>query len=203
MVAGFFAGHEPHVKLRGCSPIPFDPQVDIVRAPGNDPGVWRFSRDLLRAKEDSHRRAVVILDDDWNGSPGPAEIRSDVSRDLAPVWPQHEVIVIVPELETWFWRDNPMLWRLMRWKDTEPLSPRQVLERAGLWPSDQAKPPRPKEAIGYLKKKHRIIVQNATFGQAAEHLSVRGCTDESFLLLAQTLRKWFPVEVGTMVEDSQ
>jgi len=90
----------------------------------------------------------------------------------------------------------------MKWPGGEAQSPRQVLQAAELWPADVAKPPRPKEAVEYLRKRYRINVQNTTFGKAAEQLSVRGCTDPSFLQLAEALRRWFPVEVESMTEGS-
>ena len=195
MVAGFFSGAKApaHILLGDCAPIAFDPHLDIVPAQGNDPGVWKSSREYLRRKEPTHRRAVVILDNDWDGSPGPERIRADISADLAG-WEQHAVIVIEPELEAWFWRDHPGLWDLMLWKEKYGQTPRKVLEQANLWPSDADKPPRPKEAIAYLRKRYRINVENATFGRVAAQLSVLHCKDIAFLQLATTLREWFPAD---------
>lgn len=202
MVKGFFSGDRApaHVLLGGCRPIDFDPQLDIVSHPGHDPGVWKYSAAYLResGNVNSHRRVVAILDNDWHGTPGPEKIRKKVLADLAVHWEELcDVVVIEPELEAWFWRDHRELERLMRWQDKLGRSPRQVLEQAGLWPAgDGEKPPRPKEAIEYLRKHRdcRFIIQNTTFGKVAAQLSARYCIDSAFQQLRDTLRAWFPAE---------
>lgn len=212
MVTGFFSGAKApaHVLLGDCGQIDFDPHRDIVKHPGHDPGVWKHSAAFLRDRGtvNGHRRVVAILDDDWHGTPGPAKIREKILADLAADWEHRDVVVIEPELEAWFWRDHSELERLMLWRDKRGRSPRQVLEQAGLWPAGAGmKPPRPKEAVEYLRKQRdcRLNVQNATFGKVAGHLSARHCVDPAFQQLAATLRAWFPAEstyLSTSVEAS-
>lgn len=203
MVAGFFSGIKApaHILLDDCGPIDFDPELDILKHPGHDPGVWKSSAAYLREKGKtmSHKRVVAILDNDWHGTPGPVKIQEKVLADLAVDWEKRDVVVIVPELEAWFWRNHRALEPLMLWWDKHGRSPRQVLEQAGLWPIGAAKPPRPKEAIDYLRNHRdcRINVQNTTFGKVAAQLSARHCTDLAFRQLAETLRMWFPAVDGT------
>lgn len=65
---------------------------------------------------------------------------------------------------------------------------REILAAAGLWPKGSAKPPDPKEALQYLRRRHRVRVGNSEFGKLAEAMSVRQCQDPAFL----QLREWFP-----------
>ena len=86
----------------------------IIVAPTKDPGVYGTAHELLRPYERSHQRAVVIVDADWDGSPGAAAIREHISQRLADGWKEFAVIVIEPELEAWLMNDNPHLARIFR-----------------------------------------------------------------------------------------
>jgi hypothetical protein len=58
------------------------------------------------------------------------------------------------------------------------------------------KPPRPKEAVERLRRLTRAKQSAAAYANIARRVSVKGCTDPSFLLLVETLRRWFPVEAS-------
>lgn len=187
VVKGFLAREQCHRSL-GCATFHFDPDLDIRVAPTKDPGVYGTAHELLQPYEHSHQRAVVIVDADWAGSPGASAIRKHVSHRLTGRWEEFAVIVIEPELEAWLMNENPHVPRVFRC----PEDFRQILQLAGFWPEDAAKPPRPKEALDYLRRRHKVRAFNAEFGKLAATMSVRQCKDAAFTQLRDHLRTWFP-----------
>ena len=189
VIKGFLCRQQFHQSL-GCAPFEFDPHpnVDCIVAPNKDPGMFRDAARLLQVYEKSHARAVVVLDADWKGSPGAPAIRKKLQENLSPRWEKFAVIVIEPELEAWILNDNSHVADTFRC----PKNYRKILEAAEWWPADKAKPPRPKEALEYLKKNHGARAVNADFGKLAAKMSVRNCQDPAFLQLRDQLRAWFP-----------
>lgn len=130
---------------------------------------------------------MVVLDVAWHGSPGAEAIRQHIGTTLKEAWDQYAVIAIEPELEAWVWQDNPHVSRALKCCPDF----RVVLLRAGLWPAGSPKPPDPKAALEYLRRKHRADPSNAAFRRLAENVSVKGCVDPAFNELRDTLRTWF------------
>ena len=109
-----FLGREQFHRSLGCGVFDFDLARDVIVAPTKDPGVYGTAHELLRPYERSHRRAVVILDSDWNGSPGASAIHEHVTKRMIGRWSEFAVIVIDPELEAWIMNDNAHLARIFR-----------------------------------------------------------------------------------------
>src|SRR6201996_8715560 len=183
-----FLGRDQFHRSLDCRKFEFDPAQDVIVAPTKDPGVYGFAHELLRPYERSHRHAVVMVDADWDGSPGAAVMRKDISERMAGGWQEFAVIVIEPELEAWLLSDNAHLARIFRC----PANYREILSQAGWWPTDLLKPPRPKEALKHLMRHYRLRVGNADFGKLAAAMSVRQCQDPAFNQLRDHLRAWFP-----------
>ena len=194
---GFFGREQFHRSL-GCAAFPIDARVNrdvFVAAGQNDSGLYTRADELLRPHCSTHRRAVVMLDAEWDGSPGAAAIVTQVAALVHRVWEPRDVTVIVPdpEIEAWFWLpDSPHVAEAMRYRGALPY--REVLARADHWPADAAKPPRPKEALEHLRITHGIDFSAAMRRRAAGKVSVRGCTDPAFHALRDTLCRWFPAE---------
>lgn len=188
MLRGFLGRQQAHRSL-GCGPFEFSParNVDLLVAPTKDPGVYSTARELLRPYERSHQRAVAMLDVAWEGSPGADAIRRHVGDELSDAWDQFAVIAIEPELEAWVWQDNPHVARALKCCPDF----RTVLQRADLWPDGSPKPPDPKAALEFLRRRHRADPSNAAFCRLAEQISVKGCVDPAFVQLRDTLRAWF------------
>jgi hypothetical protein len=182
-----FLSREPQLRL-GCGEFAIDSDKEIIVEVTRDPGVYGKAHELLKPFVDSHGRAVVILDEDWVGSPGADVIRRHIGERMAEVWKEFAIIVIVPELEAWLMNENEHLARIFRC----PKNYREILANADFWPVGSAKPPRPKEALEYLRKRHKARATNAEFGKLAEAMSVRRCQDPAFLQLRDKLREWFP-----------
>ncbi|MGH3586816.1 MAG: methylation-associated defense system protein MAD4 [Pseudonocardia sp.] len=198
ILQGFLGRDGFHHRI-GCGDFAVDARQNrdvFVAAGQNDPGLYARADELVRPHLATHRRAVVMLDADWDGSPGAAAIRTHVSALLARTWPDAgdtTVVVLEPEIEAWFWQPHsPHVAAAMHYTDERPY--REVLERAGHWPADRPKPPRPKEALEYLHARHGTDFSPAVLRRAAERISVRQCQDPAFILLCETLRRWFPTE---------
>jgi hypothetical protein len=188
MVRGFLGRERFHQSLR-CGPFAFDPATDVVVATqGRDPDVHKNARERLRAYEAQYAHAVVILDEQWEGSPGAAKIRDDIAKQMAPYWERFAVVVIEPELEAWVWQDSPHVAQAFKC----PPDFRAILANSGHWPLTATKPLDPKAALEYLRDRHRARVLNAAFGRLATQISVRRCEDAAFHHLCENLRTWFP-----------
>lgn len=187
MLRGFFGRDQFHRSI-GCGPFIFDPREDIIVAPTKDPGVYGTARELLRPFESSYRHAVIMLDRDWEGSPGCDRIREKITAAMKDAWDEFAVIVIDPELEAWVWQESPHVADAFRC----PTNFREILAKSNHWPEDQLKPPDPKAALNHLRKRYRADRQNAAFRRLAATISVRHCQDAAFNHLCTNLRTWFP-----------
>lgn len=193
---GFLSRDQVHLSL-GCSPFEFNTDVGkdlLVDESGNDPGVFTRAHELLRPYQRSHERAIVALDCEWNGSPGKDVIVDSITKNLVSTgWHKDmvKVIAIEPELENWIWQDNPLIAQALRYKGTLRL--RNLLEQEGLWPADQLKPTRPKEATEWVLRLTGRPRSSSIYEELAGRVSIRGCSDAAFHELHAALRLWFPV----------
>ncbi|MFD3451725.1 hypothetical protein ACFWVC_06050 [Streptomyces sp. NPDC058691] len=199
---GTFLGRNDFYRKLGCAPFDFNAKTDIIKAGGHDPGlVKREAGQILNLRRKEFRRAMVVVDNAYAGSPGPDVIRARIAAQLEGIWDQFAVVVIDPELENWFWVDSPdLLKRALVWtRKDDDRTPKAVLEEAGLWQAGADKPTDPKRAVEYLYKQgHTRDATNGIFKRLAAGLpSVRRCTDESFRQLTATLCEWFPSQAPT------
>ncbi len=196
---GYFNRDRWHLSL-GCAPFDINTEVGgdlIVDEGGNDPGVYTKGHELLRPYQRSHQRALVVLDCEWGGSPGKADIVEHITaRLIMSGWSVDavKVIAIHPELENWLWQDKPQVAAALRYKGHKPL--RQYLADHGWWPIGAAKPPRPKEAAEWVLKQTRQPRSSAIYQKLAEQISIKGCTDDAFAEMHAVLQAWFPVEMA-------
>jgi hypothetical protein len=196
--SGFLSRNQFHLSL-GCDAFTFDAEVDIHRHPRKDPGVYNEAAAFLETYRDSHHCAVVVLDSEWEGSPGAAKIREKIEAELATKWQRYVVIVIDPELEQWVWvsrkvADNtfeihPHVVNCFRYKQEKPLH--ELLRDKNNWDNLKAKPKRPKEAVELVLKQSRMPRSSAIYRTISEQVSIKGCKDDSFKILVEKLREWF------------
>jgi hypothetical protein len=192
---GYFKRQNWHLSL-GCAPFDINTEIGgdlIVDEGGNDPGVFTKGHELLRPYQNSHQHALVVLDCEWEGSPGKESIVDYIMNKLVESgWAEESVRVIAidPELENWLWQDKPQVAEVLRYKAEKPL--RQHLEENDWWPNDVAKPPRPKEAAAWVLKQTKQPRSSAIYQKLAEHISIKGCTDPAFAEMHQILQTWFP-----------
>lgn len=192
---GYFGRAQWHLSL-GCAPFDFSTEIGgdlIVDEGGNDPGVYTKGHELLRPFQRSHERALVVLDSEWEGSPGKIDIEQHITGALVTSgWEEGKVKVIAidPELENWLWQDSPHVAAALKYKGQPPL--RQWLEQHGWWPQGAAKPPRPKEAAEWVLRQTRSPRSSAIYQQLAARIGIAGCTDDAFVAMHAQLQAWFP-----------
>jgi hypothetical protein len=193
---GFLSREDRPAQL-DCGNFAFDPAEDLFFAAGqNDPGLNTRAGSLLSPFLHSHRKAVVVLDCDWDGSPGQAQILLNVTTQLQQSgWAPEDVIVIAiePELEQWIWQDSPVLSDELRMEAPQGL--KAMLGQRGLWPAEATKPPSPKDLFIQLRRENNVKLSSSIFKRIASRVPVAACEDGEFRRLVAQLRAWFPAEV--------
>ncbi|URM95127.1 hypothetical protein LUW76_12835 [Actinomadura madurae] len=172
----------------GCGTFDFNPDEDVFVVPNRDAGVYGTVHELLKPFERLHRRAVVMLNAAWPGSPGATAIKDELSRRLADSWDECAVIVIDPALETWLWCGLPDITETL----PVPKDYRKTLAISKHWPEDVEAPNDPKGALEHLCRQNKTHIFNSDIGKAAQHISVEHCKDPAFVLLCDRLKAWFP-----------
>lgn len=190
---GFFARDALPERL-GTGPFRFDPREDLVVAAGdNDPGLYTRGHELLRPYQRTHRHAIVAIDAAWDGTPGAAAIRNDLTAHISGTgWPDgsFKVIVIDPELEAWIWQKNPHVARAFGFNGEQAML--AVSEVQTAWPHGQQKPNQPKETLEAVLRKQDIPRSSAIYEEISARVSANHCTDLSFCEMRDTLQHWFP-----------
>jgi hypothetical protein len=218
---GFFERKECHKSL-GCGPIQlagvgFDCEKDIRIHPGHDCGVWKDPQLVLLPEKNNYDKTLIILDEAWDGAPSAADIIADIEKRAEEEggWQRDrfEVILIRPELEAWIWQRNvhvaeafefpgadSELWELLNIqalaldKRTKKHSfiPFDGLNDLPAWPKSDAKPRNPKGVVEAVSIHCRSGPASGIFNEISSKVSVKGCVDEAFGKLRDTLRLWFP-----------
>lgn len=193
---GFLGREQFHLSLQ-CGPFEFDSRKDLVVASGdNDPGLYTRAHELLRPYTTTHAHAVVVLDSEWEGSPGSDAILTHItSQLLSSGWNEDncKVIVIDPELENWIWQKNPHVARAL---GLESASHFTSIISSAEWPENQNKPNQPKEVLERILEEKRIPRSSSIYRNITSKVSINGCQDDAFLLLKTTLQNWFSYEVS-------
>src|SRR5260370_1427505 len=192
---GFLEKEKFHLNL-GTRPFTYDIIVDTQY---HDPGVYKRGHELLQRLYGECHYAIAVLDNEWEGSPGPEVIQRDMKEKLVRNgWRKEdvEIIVVAPELEAWLWQDAPYMAEILRFNHQPYPSLRHWLEAQGFWQPTDSKPARPKEAFEAIKKVTKRPFSGATYHTIAQKISIRRCQDTAFCLLRDTLQRWFPVDGG-------
>ena len=187
----FFGQRRWDLTLK-CRAFDLWPEEDIVYDPiERNGGVFKRAHELLRPYLNTHRRALVVLDQQFGAERPAEEVRKEIlDRLRRNGWDDRcEVVVIDPELEVWLWQDKSHVERALRFSGA---SLRAHLEGTGEWPAEAAKPLAPKETIQALIRPHKALKTKVVYSRIARAVSVDGCTDPAFLSFAETLRCWFP-----------
>lgn len=194
---GFLSRNDVHKPYNlGTAPFAFDPNEDLFSSVTLDPGMYTTGEELLRPFQKTHRRAVVILDAEWDGSPGAEAIRTNLSkRIIGTGWAADafKVIVIEPELEAWIWQRNNKVAAALKFASVSEMV-KAVQDAKIDWPDGQDKPTRPKEALEAVATKRRGIgFSSAIHKSITSVASAIACQDAAFQELKATLQAWFPV----------
>ena len=196
-IRGLFERDAFHEVIR-CAPFDFDtePHRDIKVASGqNDPGLFTRANELLRPFKDQYRHAVVMVDAQWDGSPGVEVIQNRLEQHLEDAgWSRADSLglVLVPEVDVWLWSDSPHSAEALGWPSWKEL--RSALEAQRWLKQDAKKPEQPKEAAEWALRQKRKPRSSAIYRKVAARVSVKRCEDAALRLLLETLRRWFPLE---------
>ena len=89
--------------------------LDILRHPEHDPGVFHKAGDFLSAFARRYQHALVLIDAEWGGFSA-EKIEEKIQDDLNENgWEgRSAVIVIDPELEIWVWSTSPHVPEVIR-----------------------------------------------------------------------------------------
>ena len=184
----------PFHHALACAPFDLNPTDDIFNNPlEKDGGVHRRCHEILRPYLRTHKRALVILDQQFGGERPADHVRMEIEQLLdANGWHGcSAAVVIAPELEVLLWQDNVNVEKALLHRG-EPL--RQLLAQDGGWPGGMTKPPAPKELMQALIRKNRAGAPMSVYTQIVRTASTAGCIDPAFHRIRDALRAWFPAE---------
>lgn len=170
-------------------------RYEILVHPRRDPGCFHEAPDILQTYQGRAKRALVVLDHEGSGQENrPAdEVAADLKgRMERSGWSKRaEILVLQPELEVWVWSDSPHVDAAMGWKGKNPPLRQWLLDR-GSWPTDSAKPPRPKECLEAALHTARIPRSSAIYRQIAETVGLERCQETKFHTFRNIMQTWFP-----------
>lgn len=180
----------------GCAPFDFDSRRDIKVANGqNDPGIYTRGGELISPFHDEYQHAILIADEEWEGSPGATAMRDALRRHLdAAGWVGDAglPLVVSPEADVWLWSDSPHSATALGWASWDELRP--ALEDRGFIQAGHQKPERPKEAAEWALGTKRLPRAAWRYREVASNVSVNRCEDPALLAFLAQLRTWFPAE---------
>lgn len=205
-----FLSLEHKAEKLGCAPFRFNSESDLVLA-GNDPEVFRRGHHLLRPYLRTHRHAALVLDFAFGHKLRAHDITETLAKNMQAVgWEpgRFVIVLIVPELEQWFWQDDPSVQQEVFFRDLPPgeratagslreFIAAQADGEGSLWQSGQPKPRDPKQALERaLIAFRRRSSPPALFAEVFRRISVQRCQDPAFLTLRAALQAWFPAVSG-------
>jgi hypothetical protein len=181
-----------HTSLRICKLVPGQ-DFDVFVLPNKDPGVYKEAGQFLSVFARQYKYALVLIDSEWEGSPGRNNIKERIQNDLDQNgWKDRSsTIVIAPELEIWVWSSSNEIPEILgqSWEQIHELAAKR-----NLWQEGAPKPRRPKELMELVLSEGRKQRSSSVFRKLAEKISLRGCQDLAFQCLGEKLREWFPVK---------
>ena len=166
---------------------------DIDRHPQHDPGIYKRGALYLSTFAEQYYWALVVLDAQWEGTPGTKDIQKKLTQELAEMgWKgRSKVIVIDPELEVWVWSTSPHVATILG----IPFEHAKELGREnGWWHEKEPKPCQPKLLLDYVLRQEGKSKSASWFGKLAREVGIANCADASFCELKAVLKEWFPIQ---------
>lgn len=189
VLRGLLETESPHLRI-GCGPFT---STIIVATGQNDPGLYTRAGEFLRGLRALHSHVVVMMDVQWQGSPGAERIRKRLREHiLAAGWPEQDALglAIDPEIDAWLWTGTDHTSRALGWSTMEALG--SSLQQAGYLQQGSSKPACPKEAAEWALRQVRKPRSSTVYAAVSCRASLDRCSDPALRLLVDTLRRWFP-----------
>jgi len=190
-----------HERFRSLNIIPeFTRYTRIITHPNHDPGLYEnveLIRQLTQYSEDTC--TLVMLDEQWDGSPGKEEIESKIRQDLAKInLANNEVIVISPSIDLWAWTGSRCFLKEINWDSGfEDLLEFLTLNGYEIGNFCEAndicfcpKPKQPKESLVFMLNRISRPLAREFFINIAKCASLQRCCIESFLRFKSTVQYW-------------
>ena len=175
----------------GTRSIDFQPYVH----PRRDPACARDSANFLRPFIHEFRHALVVLDFDGSGRADvtSTELAEEVRADLAANgWDERAAVTVIdPEVEAWVFSPSPNVEACLGWPRNKGRV-RRWLEMHALWTGSDPKPRQPREALERVLREIGRPRSSTIYECPGKRVSVRQCTDPSFVQMLATLSAWFP-----------
>ena len=197
----FFRRDDWHYAL-GCGNFQIDPEegsTDIYRVSGHtDGGIWKHAHANLAPFRKQYKRAVIVLDADFEPHPGAQTLQKDISDGMIESgWEADRfcVVVIQPELEAWLWAPNVNVAKAFGHPNFEDLQ--AALSGEGLWSAGSTKPHDLKRARDRATKLGGKKTGGPIFKGVFGGISRRACDlceEPGFIAMRSALKTWFPVE---------
>jgi len=170
-------------------------EADILVHPQHDPACARRGVAFLSNLSERYRYGLLMFDHEGSGreQERTEDLQKSLNEDFArSAWGDRaKAIVLSPELEAWIWTDSPHVEDVTGWRSRHPPLRRWLTDRGWLR-ENEAKPEQPKEAFQAALREARRPRSSSLYQQIAERVSLRHCTDRSFLEFKDVLRNWFP-----------
>jgi hypothetical protein len=181
----------------GIRPITFD----VDRHPYRDPGMIVSGPEFARLHKGKYQRVILVWDHCGSG----CEKRFDATQSAERIQTRLDTctwkdcsaaVAIVPELEEWLWRNRPSICSHFQIDATQLEAWAAEFGRQFDRTADSIIREKPKEAFEYVvREKKRRPISPADYGKIAARAGLKSWRDsESFALLVETLRRWFPKE---------
>lgn len=164
---------------------------DVTRVSTRDSGCYRDGRALLADSRESHQHGLLILDAEWDGTPGAEVIDKRLSAAVRTDWGQNAaVIVIDPELEAWAFTGSEKLPSHLGWSTKDKGDFNEWWAKGELL---KGKPEDPKAVLDEAGRDGRRRRDPKWWCElGALPINFSSCTDASFLRLKKALQSWFP-----------
>lgn len=168
---------------------------DILVHPHRDPGCLSTAHTFLQPFSQRYLFSVVMFDREGCGQENKttAELESSVKNLLFERgWNERScAITIDPELEAWVWKNSPHVSAALGW-DSGVDKLYLWLKQKGHLEEGESHPKHPKEALEAALRNVKKPRSSSIYAEIGSKLSLKKCTDPSFLRLKSHLRIWFP-----------
>ena len=174
----------------GIVPITFD----IYAHPQSGPDCLNTAHDILSSSIYTNDYALVVFDRVGCGQDHKSrnDIETIVETNLRDRgWNERaKSVVIDPELEIWAWSASPHVESELGWKQGRD-SMLSFLYEKEFWIEGADKPHLPKEAFDAVVRATRTSYSASIHSNLASKVSLRRCTDQSFVRFKTILQTWF------------